>query len=219
MLGIARTSLGEQARMCLGSLPVTKRSKVTPMHPHHPLPHTAATILMTGAVGACYTRVLCAMAGVALLASPNAFATPICVWLDDTGRTQYASVVPEHYKAVATCTDSQQYELSPDQQRAAEQVKAAREDIANALLEAAKLAAMSAAIPPPVVGTAPRAVTKRPAEVVTEATDCTTWWRLFDESAECFGPFRTTRGAIKVEAFDVCNAVPSPEPKCGLRSN
>lgn len=174
---------------------------------------------MTNVVVARYTTVLWAMVAAMLLASPIANATPICVWLDDVGRTQYASVVPEEYKAVATCTDSQQYELSPEQQRAAEKAKAAREDIANALLEAAKLAAMAAASSPPVVGTAPRAVTKRPAEVVTEATDCTTWWRLFDESAECFSPFRTTRGAIKVEAFDVCNAVPSPEPKCGLRSN
>jgi hypothetical protein len=154
-----------------------------------------------------------------LLASPLVHATPICVWLDDLGRTQYASVVPEQYKAVATCTDSQQYELSPDKQKAAEQAKAAREDVVRARLQAAKLAATSASSPPHVAGTAPRAVTKRPAEVVTEATDCTTWWRLYDESAECFGPFRTTGGAIKVEAFGVCNAVPSPEPKCGLRSN
>ena len=58
---------------------------------------------------------------------------------------------------------------------------------------------------------------KRPAELVTDATDCETWWRLYDESTACFGPFRTTRGATKVEAFDVCNAVASPEPKCGPR--
>lgn len=62
-------------------------------------------------------------------------------------------------------------------------------------------------------------ITKRPAELVTETTSCPTWWRLYDESGECFGPYRTARGATKAEAFDVCNVVLSPEPKCGPRSN
>lgn len=219
MFAIARTNLFEQARMCLGSLPVTKRSKVTSMRPHHRLPHAAASIRVTSAMTARYTTVLFAMVTATLLASPMANATPICVWLDDMGRTQYASVVPEQYKAVATCTDSQQYELSPEQQRAAEQAKAARENIARAHLEAARKSAASALSTPRVAEPAPPAVAKRPAELVTDATDCTTWWRLFDESAACFGPFRTTGGAIKVEAFGECNVVPSPEPKCGLRSN
>jgi hypothetical protein len=157
------------------------------------------------------------MAAAVLLAPSMANATPICVWLDDAGRTQYASVVPDHYKSVATCTESQQYELSPEQQRATEQ--AAREDRARARLDAAKLAASSTSKTPRVADAAPRAVAKRPAKVVSEATNCTTWWRLFDESAACFGPFRTTAGAIKVEAYGVCNVVPSPEPKCGLRRN
>jgi hypothetical protein len=63
------------------------------------------------------------MAAAVLLAPSMANATPICVWLDNAGRTQYASVVPDHYKSVATCTDSQKYELSPEQQRATEQTK------------------------------------------------------------------------------------------------
>jgi hypothetical protein len=60
---------------------------------------------------------------------------------------------------------------------------------------------------------------KRPTEVVTDATDCATWWRIYDASVECFGPYRTTRGATKVEAFDKCNVIASPEPKCGPRSH
>lgn len=219
MFVTARTIPCEQTRICLGSLPVIERSKVAQMRPHHRLPHATAAILVTSAVDAPCTTVLLVMLTAMLVGSPMANATPICVWLDDVGRTQYASVVPEQYKAVATCTDSQRYELSPEQQRAAEHAKAAREDIARAHIEAAKRFAASASSAPPVTETAPRALTKRPAEVVTEDTDCTTWWRLYDESAECFGPFRTTGGAIKVEAFNVCNVVPSPEPKCGLRSN
>jgi hypothetical protein len=45
------------------------------------------------------------------------------------------------------------------------------------------------------------------------------WWRIYDESVECFGPYRTTRGATKPEGFDRCNVVSSPEAKCGPRSN
>lgn len=172
------------------------------MNPHHRLTRATAALL-----------VIAAMA----LALPMANATPLCVWQDDTGRTQMASVVPDAYKAVATCTDSQKYELSPEQQRAAEEAKAARED--RARLEATKLPESPPSFAPRVAGTASQPVAKRPIEVVTEATDCPTWWRLYDESAECFGPYRTTRGATRVEAFEVCNVIPSPEPKCGLRSN
>jgi hypothetical protein len=152
----------------------------------------------------------------ATLSFPAA-STPICRWVDDSGRTQMAEVAPDRYKTLATCTDSQQYELSPAQRRAAEQ--AAAEDRARAARAAASLPARSAASAPRPASGASQAQAKRPTQVVTDATDCPTWWRLYEESGECFGPFRTTRGAIKAEAFDVCNEIPSPEPKCGPRSN
>ncbi|MBX9818544.1 MAG: hypothetical protein K2X79_10980, partial [Burkholderiaceae bacterium] len=60
---------------------------------------------------------------------------------------------------------------------------------------------------------------KRPAETVTDATDCPTWWRIYDDSNACFGPFRTVQGGLKPEAFDHCNAVASPELRCGPRRN
>jgi hypothetical protein len=62
-------------------------------------------------------------------------------------------------------------------------------------------------------------VVKRPLERITEATDCPTRWRLYDESTDCFGPYQTTHGATRVEAFDACNVIESPEPLCGLRSD
>lgn len=58
---------------------------------------------------------------------------------------------------------------------------------------------------------------RRPAAI--PPTDCATWWRIYDESVECFGLCRTTRGATKVEAFDQCNVISSPEPKCGPGRN
>jgi hypothetical protein len=152
-----------------------------------------------------------------LLLCSGAGATPICRWVDETGRTQIAEVVPEQYEKVAVCTDSQQYELSPQQSQAAEQRVA--DDKAKARRAAAKAptGAASSARRPARAASQPSA--KRPTEVVTEATDCPTWWRIYDESVECFGPYRTTRGATKVEAFDKCNVIASPEPRCGPRSN
>ncbi len=165
-----------------------------------------------------HIRFAAPLAAMALaLLSPPAGATPICRWVDENGRTQIADVVPDKYRQVATCTDSQKYELSPEQRRAAEQRVA--DDRARARNEAAKPPGERASSAPRPAGSAPLPGAKRPAEVVTDATDCRTWWRIYDESVECFGPYRTTRGATKVEAFDACNVVPSPEARCGPRSN
>lgn len=152
-----------------------------------------------------------------LLLSTSAEATPICRWVDESGRTQIAEVVPERYRKVAVCTDSQRYELPPEQRRAAEQRVAEDKDRARkAAAQAPSDRASSAPRPPRA---AAQAGAKRPTEVVTAETDCKTWWRIYDESVLCFGPYRTTRGATKPEGFDKCNVVASPEPKCGPRSN
>src|SRR5512143_339175 len=62
------------------------------------------------------------------------FATPLCRWVDDAGRTQIADVVPERYRKAATCSDSQAYELTPEQRREAE--RRAAEDKARARQQA-----------------------------------------------------------------------------------
>ncbi len=150
------------------------------------------------------------------LLSPAMGATSICRWVDEKGHTQIADVVPHKYAGVATCAETEQYELTADQRREAEQRRAA---------ERSKVRADNAKPPKKTASSATRAMdaasqpgAKRPSEAVTDATDCPTWWRIYDESSECFGPFKTLHG-IKPEAFDKCNEVPSPEPKCGLRSN
>jgi hypothetical protein len=147
----------------------------------------------------------------------GAEARSICRWLDETGRTQIAEVVPQKYRKAAVCTESQHYELSPGQRQAAEQRLA--EDEAKARRAATRPPADAASSARRSAGAASKPGAKRPTEVVTAATDCPTWWRLYDESVECFGPYRTTRGATKVEAFDKCNVIASPEPRCGPRSN
>jgi hypothetical protein len=153
------------------------------------------------------------MALAALCVTGTAGATSVCRWVDAAGRTQVADQVPDAYRAVAQCSDSRMYELTPQQREEATQ----RAQQAAALASAGAASSPGSAPAGPSDPARPEPVVKRPVEAVTEATDCTTWWRLFDESVACFGPFRTTRGATKVEAFDHCNAIASPEPACGLR--
>jgi hypothetical protein len=152
-----------------------------------------------------------------MLLSASVEATSLCRWVDESGRTQIAEVAPEKYRKVAVCTDSRKYELSDGQRRAAEQRVA--DDRARAREAAAKPPSARASTAGGPARAASKPAAKRPTEVVTADTDCTTWWRVYDESVECFGPYRTTRGATKPEGFDRCNVVASPEPKCGPRSN
>ena len=163
-------------------------------------------------------KIFLALAALSLLPlSTGAGATSICRWVNESGRTQIAEVVPEKYRKVAICTDSRRYELSAEQRQAAERRVA--EDNARARQAAARSPGNSASSASRPAGAASQPGAKRPAEVVTDATDCPTSWRIYDESVECFGPYRTTRGATKPEGFVKCNVVASPEPKCGPRSN
>ena len=154
---------------------------------------------------------------VLMLLATCAEATSVCRWVDERGRSQIAEVVPEKYKKAAICTDSRRYELSAEQRQAAERPVA--EDMARARQAAAKPPANGASSAQRPAKAASHSGANRPTEVVTDATDCPTWWRIYDESVECFGPYRTTRGATKPEGFDKCNVVASPEPKCGPRSH
>ncbi len=150
------------------------------------------------------------------LFAPAAHATPICRWVNEAGGTEFASVVPERYKGVATCVESQAFELSGEQRRAADQAVAEEKGrLSRAASKPPTPEASSLARKPKP---APSPATKRPTEAVSEATDCPTWWRIYDESVACFGPYRTARGATKKEGFDRCNVILSPEARCGARS-
>jgi hypothetical protein len=160
------------------------------------------------------------LAAIALVMSGAAQASTLCRWVDAAGRTQFAAVVPDAYKKGAICSDSQKYELPAAQRQAAEQRAAddrtrARQTAVTPATQGAS-GASGAKRPAPATSAAR---TKRPAERVTDTTPCPTWWRIYDESVECFGPYRTTRGATKPEAFEHCHVVPSPEARCGPRSH
>ncbi|MDO8903772.1 DUF4124 domain-containing protein [Hydrogenophaga sp.] len=136
-------------------------------------------------------------------------ASDIYRWVDESGRTHLSDVVPDRYKDTATRIDSRQYELTPEQQREAEQ----RVDLEKARARDDKVAPSAVQeAPAPPLSTPP---VKRPVERVTASSDCATRWRLYRESEACFGPFRTVGGGIKPEAFDHCNEIASPEGQCG----
>jgi hypothetical protein len=142
---------------------------------------------------------------------PGVQAADIYRWVDEQGRTHWSDVVPEKYRGSATRTDTRQHELTPEQRREAEE-RAAR-DRARLTVPPVPLVTGSPPQATPTVSVPP--VVKRPTEQVTESTDCATWWRLYRESQACFGPFHTVGGGLKPEAFDHCNEIPSPRPKCG----
>jgi hypothetical protein len=147
----------------------------------------------------------------ALFVCASAHAAAIYRWVDENGRTQVSDVVPEKYRATATRIDSGQYEVSPERRKEAEE-RAARDKALAA--EAAARRAGATASAPAAKAAAP-ASARRPAQSVTDATDCDTWRRLYRESQDCFAPYRTTRGSTKAEAFEKCNPIPSPDAKCG----
>lgn len=152
-----------------------------------------------------------ALAALLVLGVAVAHSATIYRWVDEKGRTHLSDVVPEKYRKSAKRTDSGQYEVPAERRKEAE-ARAAKDKARAA--EAARARASQAAAAPASAASAP-APAKRPAEGVTESTDCDTWWRLFQESQDCFGPFRNVKGGIKPEAFEQCNPIPSPELKCG----
>jgi hypothetical protein len=143
-----------------------------------------------------------------------AVAATVYRWVDDQGRVHYSDVVPERYRSTARPVDAPAAEPTAEQrQDALERARSERERAAAPSIDRAGPAASA---PPSSAASAPPV--KRPAQVPNDQTDCETWQRLYEESIECFGPFRTVRGGIKPEAFEVCNVVRAPPPdRCRMR--
>ncbi len=155
-----------------------------------------------------------ALGALSLLASAVVDAATVYRWVDEQGKVHYSEVVPERYRNVAKPLGIAPNQPTAEQQR--EALERAQKEKARAAAIATNrslLPASAAAAPAPS-----RSAGKRPAQVPNDQTDCETWQRLYMESIECFGPYRTVRGATKPEAFDVCNVVPEPPPtRCRMR--
>lgn len=147
------------------------------------------------------------LAASCLLASA-AIAATVYRWVDDQGKVHYSDVVPERYRSKAKPVNRPIAEPTPEQQ--GEALKRAQSERAKALEPS--ISPSSPLVSPQPASAASEPPRKRPVQIPTEQTDCETWQRLYMESIECFGPYRTVRGGIKPEAFEACNVVPEPPP-------
>ncbi len=150
-----------------------------------------------------------------LLASAlvNAAGAAVYRWVDDQGKVHYSEVVPQRYQGVARRIDAPANEPTDEQRRAA--LARAQQEKARAAQMASERAAEQERRTPastPTAVAAPQPTGKRPAQIPNDQTDCETWQRLYLESIECFGPFRTVGGGIKPQAFEVCHVVAEPPP-------
>ena len=143
--------------------------------------------------------------GIICLLATAAVAATVYRWVDEQGKVHYSDLVPERYKSTAKPVNDLGTEPTPEQRR---------EALERAQREKAKALAPSAGQSGPTESAQPASAPpkKRPAQVPNEQTDCDTWQRLYFESIDCFGPYRTVRGGVKPEAFEVCNVVPEPPP-------
>jgi hypothetical protein len=138
-------------------------------------------------------------------------AATIYRWTDDKGKTHFSDVVPQRYQKSAKPVDLPATTPTSEQQRQA--IEQAAKDKARAAKSSSNEQVREA--PAPASAASAPASAKRPPVAPNENTDCTTWRRLYQESLECFAPYRTTRGSTKAEAFDRCTPVDEPPVRCG----
>ena len=133
-------------------------------------------------------------------------AAPIYRWIDKQGKTHFGDAVPSEYKDMARLFDNKVIPASSDAPaRATERIA---EQASKTTPTTTPTAPTAAPAPFP---TAP----KRPPRAPAEDTDCATWRRLYLQSQDCFGPYRTARGATPAQAFEHCTSVNEPPPRCG----
>ena len=143
-----------------------------------------------------------------------AVASTVYRWVEDQGKVHYSDVVPERYRSKAKPVNALAAEPTPEQQR--EALERAQRERAKALAPSISRSSPPVSALPASAASAPSR--KHPIQAPNEQTDCETWQRLYMESIECFGPFRTVGGGIKPEAFEVCNVVAEPPPtRCRMR--
>jgi hypothetical protein len=146
--------------------------------------------------------------GLLLLAAHGvAQAEAIYKWTDDQGKVHYSDVVPERYRDIAKPVASGVGDPTAQERQAA----LARAAATAARLQASARAASSA---PAAARPSDPSVPRRPAKVPNADTDCETWERLYKESLDCFGPYRTAHGATRSEGYIHCAPIDAPPSRC-----
>lgn len=149
---------------------------------------------------------------VALTVAAPVFSATIFRWVDDSGRTHVADVVPERYERRAERIDTRQWSLP------AEHIEAAQRELARRLtqLDASRQEPdRASSMPAPTAGvitsstSAPRRTSADP--------DCAALRRAYAASQECFAPFQNVNGTMKPGAFETCVELPDPSAVCGIR--
>ena len=146
---------------------------------------------------------------IALAVATAAHAADIYVWTDENGKTHLADSVPAKYRKSAVRIDSNQFELTPEQQREAAAARSALERKADAV---------SAPAPSPAPTARPGAapVSRAPAPVgPPSAGECEALQREYRQSLECYAPFVNANGSLKPGASVACKPVVNPTQKCG----
>jgi len=139
---------------------------------------------------------------VLLCAYSLAHANEIYRWVDENGRTHFGDSVPGKYKKSATRVHARQLEPTDAQRRqAAERARAGPAQEENAR-------APSRTIPSEQSAGAGQSGNGN-------ALDCETAHRRYRESIDCFARYLTVSGAPRAEAFDHCQVMLDPSPRCG----
>jgi hypothetical protein len=143
-------------------------------------------------------------------------AADIYRWVDENGQTHLSDKVPDRYRDSAVKVDPGATDLSPEQQRQAQErnarIKAAAEEEAKRQAPGDAAAGRTAPVPP-----AP-AIAPRPAP--SRDANCEELRRRYRASQECFAPYRLANGALRPEAFILCGPdVPDPSAQCGIPVN
>ena len=159
-----------------------------------------------------HLRTSVCVAALALIAL-QAWAAPIYRWVDENGRTQISDSVPEKYRKSAKRTDTEQFNVSPEARRLAEERTAKEKALADQL--ASRRANQEAGSPPVApAASAPKSHSSNGAN----SSDCATWRRMYRESQACFAPYHNADGSLKPGAHVNCTQVDNPEAKCGVES-
>lgn len=148
----------------------------------------------------------------AIAAPSPAGAADIYRWVDENGQIHLSDKVPERYRRSAVKVDPGPTQVSPEQQRQAQErnarIKAAADE--GERRQAEEEAARRTAPVPPASALRPRPAPPRSAS-------CEDLVRRYRASQACFAPYRMANGALRPEAFERCGPdVADPSAQCGV---